>query len=253
MNYWSLSNLREPTDSFQVSDSVSSMCVSPESGTLLFGDDNGNLFTSPQASGTQRRRQTKKIEAMKDGESVGHYGMITALSTKQSRGSAASAAADAGVAKGFVRGAAGLVLSAGVDWTVKLWAPAYQDTPLTSFVSHSYDYMSDVQWSPSNSALFATSSSNGTVDLWNLALSLDSPMTGSEGVSVSSGQGLADIEKGINRISWSLDGRRLAAGASDKLYILTLSDAALRNSKTEEDCKSMMNQFISRGWISGRI
>jgi dynein intermediate chain len=50
------------------------------------------------------------------------------------------------LSKGFARGAHGLVLSCGVDWTTKLWAPAYADKPLLNLLSHSYDYMSDVQW-----------------------------------------------------------------------------------------------------------
>ena len=73
--------------------------------------------------------------------SEGHYGMVTSLSTKSQK-----ASARAGLSKGFLRGSGGMFLSAGVDWTVKMWAPAYGDKPLLSLVSHSYDYMSDVKW-----------------------------------------------------------------------------------------------------------
>jgi dynein intermediate chain, cytosolic len=151
----------------------------------------------------------------------------------------------AGLTKGFLRGSGGLVLSAGVDWTVKLWAPGYRDTPLMSIVSHSYDYMSDVQWSPAHPALFATASSNGTVGLWNLAQSLDKPLTGTEGIVVTD----AAVGRGLNRIRWSLDGRRLAVACSDRLHMLSLSQNAIRT-KGDDDANAMMNQLQARGWIS---
>jgi len=82
-----------------------------------------------------------------EGEKIavsGHFGMITSVSSKTIP--MGSTTRSAGLSKGFLRGSGGLVLTSGVDWCTKLWAPAYTDQPLLSWVSHSYDYISDVQW-----------------------------------------------------------------------------------------------------------
>jgi dynein intermediate chain len=85
-----------------------------------------------------------KLNSSDQGESdaFGHYGNVTSIATKPALKTDSSVA----LSKGFARGAHGLVLSCGVDWTTKLWAPAYADKPLLNLLSHSYDYMSDVQW-----------------------------------------------------------------------------------------------------------
>lgn len=235
VNFWSLANLREPAESLQVGDSVSCMTVTPESESLLFGDEYGNLHAAV-SSQSGKRRQVRKLESGDDS----HYGMITSLSSKVLKKSSTSRVA--GLSNGFLRGSGGLVLSAGVDWTVKLWSPAYSDKPLTSFVSHSYDYMSDVAWSPTHPSLFAAASSGGSLGLWNLANSLDDPMTGPEGIAI------AERGRGLSNLKWSPDGRRLGVASGDTLYMLTLSDDAVRQ-KGDEDSK-MMNQLMARGLIS---
>lgn len=122
----------------QIGDSLSCLGVAPESETLVCGDEIGNMYAvSAQQTGQRTKRQVRKLEP----GSEGHYGMVTSLSTKSQK-----ASARAGLSKGFLRGSGGMFLSAGVDWTVKMWAPAYGDKPLLSLVSHSYDYMSDVKW-----------------------------------------------------------------------------------------------------------
>lgn len=161
----------------QLGDNSASCCtICPESESLLLGDGNGGLHTIQSASSTttvgqgQRsaRRTLRKFDVSSgeptissskslkqaeenDGQSgsnakaiPGHFGMITSVSAKQIAMGATSRSA--GLSKGFLRGSGGLVLTSGVDWTTKLWAPAYSDEPLMSWVSNSYDYMSDVQW-----------------------------------------------------------------------------------------------------------
>ena len=247
VNFWSLANLRDPAESIQVGDSVSCFAVAPESEALILGDEHGRMYTvqSSSQSGGQRtsRRQPKKLATSDaDGESFCHYGMVTSLSTKILKKGSTSRAA--GLSKGFLRGVGGLVLSSGVDWTIKLWAPAYSDKPLVSLVSHSYDYMSDVMWSPAHPSLFATASSNGTVGLWNLATSFEEPMTGQDGIVVEPD---AMSGRGLNKLRWSLDGRRIAVASSDRVHILNLTEEVTR-SKGDEDSK-LMNQLLSRGLI----
>jgi dynein intermediate chain len=166
--------------------------------------------------------------------------MITSLATKTLK-----SAGRAGLSKGFLRGSGGLILSSGVDWTVKMWAPAYTDKPLLSLMSHSYDYMSDVQWSPSHPTLMATASSNGSVGLWNFALSLEEPITGSDGIVVEPEGGSSG--KGLNKLKWSSDGRRMLAASADRVHVLVLAEDVVRQ-KGDEDAK-MMSHLTSRGLL----
>jgi len=243
VNFWSLANLRDPLESLQVGDSVSSLAVSPETDTLVCGDEMGNLYSisSSQSaigggSSQRSRRQVRKVEA---GKSESHFGLITSVSTKKLK-----APARAGIQKGFLRGSGGLFLTSGVDWTVKMWSPAYTDKPLLSLVSHSYDYMSDVQWSPSHPGLMATASSNGTIGLWNFALSLEEPITGSDGIVVEPDGGSG---RGLNKLKWSSDGRRMLVASADRVHALVLAEDVVRQ-KGDEDSR-MMNHLLSRGLL----
>eukprot|EP00934_Nitzschia_sp_Nitz4_P008208 Nitzschia sp. Nitz4//scaffold171_size48012//34075//36159//NITZ4_007130-RA/size48012-augustus-gene-0.23-mRNA-1//1//CDS//3329538716//8198//frame0 len=238
INFWSLVNLRDPAESMQIGDSVSCLAVAPESETLVCGDEMGHLYTiqsSHQSSlGQRAKRRVTRLEPEE-----GHFGMISAVSTK-----ALKSSARAGLTKGFLRGSGGLFLTAGVDWTVKLWGPAYTDKPLLSLVSHSYDYMSDVQWSPAHPSLMATASSNGTVGLWNFAHSLDEPVTGSDGIVVEPDGGSG---RGLNKIKWSADGRRMLVASADRVHVLSLAEDIVRQ-KGDEDA-AMMGHISSRGLL----
>jgi dynein intermediate chain, cytosolic len=284
LNFWSMTNLRDPAESIQVGDSISCFAVLPESDTLVVGDEHGTMYSvaSPNAAATssgdtntassssgknspvpptsttgggQRvsRRQVKKMDMSGDDDNhLGHYGMITSISAKlrsssNSNKQAPQSSQNIGAtSKGFFRGISGLLVSSGVDWTVKLWGPAYHnDKPLISYVSHSYDYMSDVAWSTTHPSLFAAASSNGSVGLWNLAKSLDEPITGPEGIIVQPDAMSSGV--GLNKIKWSADGRRLAVASSDKVHMLHLSDEVTRT-KGDEETK-VMNQLLARGLI----
>lgn len=199
------------------------------------------------------RRQVKKMDMSGDDDNhLGHYGMITAISAKlrssmkSNNNNNLSQAPHLGTtSKGFFRGVGGLLVSSGVDWTVKLWGPAYHSKPLMSYVSHSYDYMSDVAWSPTHPSLFATASSNGSIGLWNLATSLDEPITGPDGIVVQPDAMSSGV--GLNKVKWSADGRRLAVAASDKVHLLHFSDDVTRT-KGDEETK-VMNQLLARGLV----
>ena len=200
--------------------------------------------TTTTGSRTSSRKQVRKLETVdaNNGNNVGHYGMVTSLSSKILKQNASTRTA--ALSKGFLRGSGGLVLSCGVDWTVKLWAPAYNDTPLLSMVSHSYDYMSDVQWSPTHPSLFATASSNGSMALWNLATSLEEPITGNTGLVIDSD---AMSGRGLNKLQWAADGRRIAVASGDQVHVVTLTEEVSRP-KGDEDVK-LMNQLMARGLI----
>eukprot|EP00977_Amphora_coffeiformis_P014985 scaffold4278_cov173-Amphora_coffeaeformis.AAC.8 len=254
-----MSNLREPVESIQVpGGSVACLAVAPESESLVMGDEQGSVFTvtasaasgtKKKASGSLRRKQVRKLEATatdnEDISSNGHFGMVTSIATRP------RIQTSTGLAKGFCRGSGGLVLTTGVDWTTQLWAPAYKDSPLLSWTSHSYDPVSDVQWNPQNPGIFATASSSGTIGIWNLAQSLDDSLT--DGLTVSAATATTNDGKeveGLTKLAWSIpDGRRLAvAGGGGRVHVLTLADEVVRP-KGDEDAK-IVQQLVARGFLS---
>ena len=80
----------------------------------------------------------KKFETLENN----HFSFISAISAKNFAGSTLTKS----MARGFAKGSSGLVLTCGLDWTTKIWAPAYSDNPILTLLSHSYDYFCDVQW-----------------------------------------------------------------------------------------------------------
>jgi dynein intermediate chain len=276
-----MSDLREPVESLQIpGGSISCLAVAPETESLLVGDEQGSLYTiTASATATAnkkktslRRKQVKKLEPFSSSDvggsgdgsvgdksatdavggtsegttNNGHFGMVTSIATRSKIQSAST-----GLLKGFCRGSGGLVLSTGVDWTTQLWAPAYKDTPLLSWTSHSYDSVSDVQWNPQNPGLFATASSNGTVGLWNLAHSMDEALM--DGLKVSNTTTTTTDDdttiEGLSKLCWSNpDGRRLAvAGGKGRVHVVTFANDVVRP-QGDEDSK-IVQQLISRGLL----
>ncbi|EED91367.1 cytoplasmic dynein intermediate chain-like protein [Thalassiosira pseudonana CCMP1335] len=231
INYWSVSNLREPVEYVTVNANLSFV------RTLYSGGGGGLATTASPLDDELDNLEEEKVD-------MGHYGMVTSVSTRPymtpsntPRSSKESTdASSGGMSKGFLRGAGGLVVTTGVDWSTKLWAPAYSDLPLMSFLSSSYDYMCDVQWSPVHPSVFATASSNGTLSLWNLATSLDQPVTGGD-----------SSRRGLNRLKWSADGRRMAVASGDKLHVLGVGEDIWKSKGDEES--RVMNNLVSRGFI----
>jgi dynein intermediate chain len=160
VNFWSLSNLIEPAESLKIpGGNLTSISVAPESQSIIAGDECGSLYAivssstttsgggrSSTSSSTSRRTVRKLNNSKKDpgNSDLYHYGPVTGLSTRVTSNS--NKTDGVSLSRGFARGAKGMVLTCGVDWTTKLWAPAYSDKPLLSLLSHSYDYMCDVQW-----------------------------------------------------------------------------------------------------------
>jgi len=278
INLWSLSQLRDPAESFTIPGNISSLAIAPLSNSFVCGDESGDVFTVlPQSSGSAQshargggsRRTVRKFETSKqsnasgaggnngggEGAVAGHFGVVTAVATKHHK---KGMLGNHAMSRGFLRGSAGLVLTCGVDWTTKLWAPAYTDQPLISFLSSSYDYMCDVQWSPTNPTVFATASSNGTLGLWNLATSLDEPLSGSDGIPLESSTnesastsstslGPTPRNYALNKIRWSEDGKRLAVASGDELHIVGVTEDVSKG-KSEDEGR-MMSNLTARGFL----
>lgn len=107
--------------------------------------------------------------------------------------------------------------------------------------------------SPVHPSIFATASSNGTLNIWNLASTLDQPVSGPDGIPIDSGAGGASVDSsasayhGLNRIQWSSDGRRLAVASGDKLHILGVGEQIWKVKGDEES--RVMHNLMSRGLI----
>ena len=122
--------------------------------------------------------------------------------------------------------------------------------------------------SPAHPSIFATASSNGSLGLWNLAHSVEEPITGSNGIMVDS---IADLgadgggvganvpvgngggsssslpSRGLNKLKWSLDGRRIAVASSDTLHVLGMAEEVWRPTGDEE--VRMMSNLRGRGLL----
>jgi WD40 repeat protein len=155
-----------------------------------------------------------------------------------------------------------LLLTSSLDWTIKLWNLQSSKQPLFQFSSPSYDYVCDVQWSPSNPALFSTISSGGSLALWNLSKSTSEPIesmsmkavkeyddispsvsgtaavggaagsSGASGTASSHAQGPAAA---LNKSVWSRDGRSILVGdAKGTVHMVSVKEAATKWSSAEE-------------------
>ena len=100
--------------------------------------------------------------------------------------------------------------------------------------------------SPAHPSLFATASSTGIVGLWNLASSLEEPISGAEGIVVEP-DAASTGQRGLNKLKWSADGRRLAVAAGEHVHVLSLSDEVTRH-KGDEDNK-VVSHLVSRGLL----
>ncbi len=294
VNYWSVSNLRDPVESVKVDANLSCLDVLQYGSNegVVCGDERGGMHAIFASSGrdgssgggaggggasskrvvrtihpggifgNQSLDDVTPLEGDGNDEALdsGHYGMVTAVAARpaianntntRSSMKETTTTSSSDMSKGFLRGAGGLIVTTGVDWSTKLWAPGYTDAPLMSFLSNSYDYMSDVQWSPVHPSIFATASSNGTVNIWNLAASLDQPISGTEGILIDDFSGADSTaaspssRQGLNRLKWSADGRRMAVASGDQMHVLSVGEDVWKTRGDEES--KVMNNLLSRG------
>jgi dynein intermediate chain, cytosolic len=100
--------------------------------------------------------------------------------------------------------------------------------------------------SPTHPSLFATASSTGSIGLWNLASSLEEPITGGDGIVVET-EAATTGKRGLNKLKWSADGRRIMVAAGDHVHVLSLSEDVVRQ-KGDEDSR-VMSHLVSRGLL----
>ncbi|KAK4193510.1 putative cytoplasmic dynein 1 intermediate chain 2 [Podospora australis] len=124
-----------------------------------------------------------------------------------------------------------LVLSASLDWSVKLWkvrAPAatsaavaaglgvhggeVQVSPLLDFVRE--DVVYDAAWSPVKPGVFSLVDGAGWLELWDITVETEEPVAR---ISPSPRKdGRAMLSKSLNKVAWEpSEGKRLATGGID--------------------------------------
>jgi len=82
--------------------------------------------------------------------------------------------------------------------------------------------------------------------LWNLASSLEEPITGADGIVVEN-EAATFGKCGLNRLKWSADGRRMMVAAGSRVHVLSLSEDVLRQ-KGDEDSR-VVSHLVSRGLL----
>ena len=151
---WSMTNVTAPTESRQLKWDKKDLTTT----ALCFPEGETNYLAVGTEEGRIARVQVLGAKAGAQSCHAAHFGPITALSFHKGGSAALS----------------DLMLSASMDWTVKLWSQRHGDQPLASFEA-SDDYIYDAKWSPAHPAVFATANGSGALDLWNLNADMEVP------------------------------------------------------------------------------
>lgn len=170
---------------------------------MLVGTESGALYLADLDARNPEESITKSIDA--------HHGLVTATCFhpyhKNQR-------------------LAGLLLTSSVDWSTKLWNPlAMGDDgkPLLTFRTGTYEYVSDVSWSPVHPAVFSTVSTAGDLSIWNINTSTDEPCVptiqasrraedAADEAIQGGGQQHQQPPPALTKVAWARDGRSLAVG-----------------------------------------
>lgn len=117
-----------------------------------------------------------------------------------------------------------LLLSASMDWTVKLWCPNTKLDPVVTFES-AQEYVYDARWSPTHPAVFASCDAEGFVDIWNINANTEVPIVR---------KGITERSTPLNCLRWSNDGRRIAVGDSQGHVTILSCDQELYQPKQDD-------------------
>ena len=98
------------------------------------------------------------------------------------------------------------------------------------------DYVYDVSWSPTHPAQFATVDGTGRLSIFNLNQS-ESPVATDE----------IPTKKALNKVKWSVDGRRTAVGSNDgTVYIYDVG--MVKNVNLGYSSKTRRLEYFSNGF-----
>lgn len=212
---WSVDNLQQPIEAINLACSkskkqLSALCLSFLNNSindLVVGGEEGELYIGDRLG--NKSDVTKNVAANLS-PIAAHLMPITTVDTHRAQGSI-----------DFT----GLCLSASLDFCIKLWNLKDQkkrEEPLLNLERKHKFYITDIQWSPVHPAVFVSLSSDGTLNLWNLNVNTENPVT-----SISVGDS-------ATRLRWNRNGQQLVVG--DEAGCLHLYDVheSLYNVRSSE-------------------
>lgn len=162
-----------------------------------------------------------------------------------------------------------LVLSASVDWSVKLWkvrppaagastnvvggAAAAVVEPLLDFARE--DLVYDARWSPVKPGVFALVDGAGSLEVWDVNADVEVPVAKT---SPSDRRGVSFMARSLNKLAWERnEGKRVAVGGMDGVVTVLEVGAELggaENVRQEEwaGVKKLVGRLDSSGVVNGR-
>ncbi|OCK96971.1 WD40 repeat-like protein [Cenococcum geophilum 1.58] len=162
-----------------------------------------------------------------------------------------------------------LVLSASVDWSVKLWkvrppaagastnvvggAAAAVVEPLLDFARE--DLVYDARWSPVKPGVFALVDGAGSLEVWDVNADVEVPVAKT---NPSDRRGGSFMARSLNKLAWERnEGKRVAVGGMDGVVTVLEVGAELggaENVRQEEwaGVKKLVGRLDSSGVVNGR-
>jgi dynein intermediate chain len=141
-----------------------------------------------------------------------------------------------------------LMLTASMDWTIKLWYPKNEasNQPIFTFES-SQEYVYDVQWSPVHPAVFASVDGDGIIDIWDINRDKEGPVAHKKAFESTSSNSVykdQDENRPISCLKWSLDGRKIAIGDAEGFVSIWNVDKELYSPKLSdfEEIEALMQE-----------
>jgi len=199
---WSLDMLTEPLETLEmdykktrdtekISSNLAPTCLEfqeNDANNFIVGCENGSAYTSAR-HGSKAGVQT---------QFRGHDGPITGVSIHDSSGPVDYSH---------------LFITSSMDWTIRLWS-VKERRQIHSF-ENCGDYVMDCAWSPIHPAMFASTDVTGSVEIWDLNSSIESPTAVCK----------TDCDISLNKVSWATGGLNLAAGDdTGRVWVLDLAD-----------------------------
>ena len=245
-----LLELKNPTQAKVAVEDVSPTCLSfPQTDPTFFlvGSEEGTIFPCHRYDRAGAKAGVDKKISYK-----GHTAPVMSVDFHPARGPV-----DLG----------DLVLSASLDWSVKLWkvrAPAATSTigagdgnvsPLMDFVRE--DLVYDAKWSPVKPSVFALVDGAGWLELWDIAVETEEPV--SRIMPSSRPDSRTVLSKSLNKVAWEPnDGKRLATGGIDGALTVFEVGSGLggkENLKNEDwtNMKKLVNRMEAVGGMNGTM
>jgi dynein intermediate chain len=244
---WSVDMLAQPQERLELhapppakSEDVAPQCIAfpPADPTyFLAGTEEGTVFACHryERAGAKAGVDSRVLYA-------GHAAPVMALDFHPARGPV-----DLG----------DLVLSASMDWTVKLWRvrpPAALGSAVTGvtavqgpaleFVRE--DIVYDVKWSPVRPGVFALVDGAGALEVWDVNADVEVPVARAQPTQ-DVGSGAAWPKRSLNRCAWERnEGKRIAVGGLDGVVTVFEVGSELGGTEGKADEWTQVKKVVTR-------